>query len=91
MAKGARDYNTTVDPARVAALRAREDAVFDARIPQSKILLERAKRHMPQGVPMAWMAGLYRFHTVFIAGGDGRTSTMSTAIPISTSMSATSP
>ena len=71
MVNGRRDHTATADPARVAALRAREDAVFDARIPQSKILLERAKRHMPQGVPMAWMAGLYRFHTVFIAGGDG--------------------
>lgn len=67
----ARDRNAMINPQRLAAMRAREDAVFQACIPRSKVLLERGKRHMPQGVPMAWMAGLYRFHTIFIEGGAG--------------------
>jgi len=65
------ERNAVIDPRRVAAMRAREDAAFDARIPRSQALLERGRRHMPQGVPMAWMAGLYRFHTIFIAEGAG--------------------
>jgi len=65
------ERNAVIDPLRLTAMRAREDAAFDARIQQSKILLERGRRHMPQGVPMAWMAGLYRFHTIFIAEGAG--------------------
>jgi glutamate-1-semialdehyde aminotransferase len=60
-----------INPERLAAMRAREDAAFHARIPTSQALLERGKLHMPQGVPMAWMAGLYRFHTIFIADGAG--------------------
>jgi glutamate-1-semialdehyde aminotransferase len=70
MASAAQDGVTVVDRTKLMAMRAREDAIFHARIPRSKTLLERAKRHMPQGVPMAWMAGLYRFHTIFIAGGE---------------------
>jgi len=63
--------NAAINPGRLAAMRAREDAAFHVRIPKSQALLERGKRHMPQGVPMAWMAGLYRFHTIFIEGGAG--------------------
>jgi glutamate-1-semialdehyde aminotransferase len=69
MASGENERNAAVDRTKLSAMRAREDAVFHARIPRSKALLDRAKLHMPQGVPMAWMAGLYRFHTIFIADG----------------------
>jgi glutamate-1-semialdehyde aminotransferase len=70
MASAKSERNMGINRAKLVAMRAREDAVFRDRIPQSKTLLERAKQHMPQGVPMAWMAGLYRFPTIFIAGGE---------------------
>lgn len=70
MASSETGRNATVDRSKLAEMRMREDTVFYDRIPQSKVLLERAKRHMPQGVPMAWMAGLYRFHTIFIADSE---------------------
>lgn len=65
------DQEKLIDRARLARIRAREEANFVSRIPQSAVLLARAKQHMPQGVPMAWMAGLYRFPTIFIADGSG--------------------
>ena len=60
-----------VDPARVAALRAREDAAFRAARPRSLALLERARAHMPGGVPMGWMSALYAHLPIFAAAGDG--------------------
>jgi glutamate-1-semialdehyde aminotransferase len=63
--------NHQIDRQKLAALRAREEADFVRRIPRSAALLARAQQHMPQGVPMAWMANLYRFQTIFIAGGEG--------------------
>lgn len=62
-----------IDRTRLLQMRVREEAVFASRIPKSCSLLDRAQHHMPQGVPMAWMAGLYRFPTIFIEGGSGAT------------------
>jgi glutamate-1-semialdehyde aminotransferase len=47
---------TGIDPARVAALTARENEVFRHRHPRCGTLHERARASMPGGVPMSWMA-----------------------------------
>jgi glutamate-1-semialdehyde 2,1-aminomutase len=59
------------DPDRLHAVRAREDALFRSRIPRSLELAVRARRSMPNGVPMAWMAGLYRHPPLFVVDGSG--------------------
>lgn len=35
------------------------------------MLRERASRHLPNGVPMTWMAGLYRFPPIYVTHGEG--------------------
>ena len=60
-----------IDRDKLAQLRAREDAHFIARTPGSAALIERARAHMPNGVPMAWMAGLYRTPPIVAASGAG--------------------
>lgn len=60
-----------VDPGRIAQLTSREDAAFRAMRPRSLALVERAKRSMPGGVPMSWMASLHAHPPVFAAMGDG--------------------
>lgn len=45
-----------LDRARIAELHARELARFRADRPRSVAMIERARAHMPGGVPMAWMA-----------------------------------
>jgi glutamate-1-semialdehyde 2,1-aminomutase len=52
-------------------IRRREEAVMVRRVPQSASMLRRAHRSMPNGVPMAWMSGLYRFPPIFAQDGDG--------------------
>jgi glutamate-1-semialdehyde 2,1-aminomutase len=59
------------NPQRLHALRGREDALFHARIPRSLELSARARQRMPNGVPMAWMAGLYRHPPLFVVEGSG--------------------
>ena len=59
------------DPDRLHAVRTREDAMFRSRIPRSLELAARARRSMPNGVPMAWMAGLYRHPPLFVVEGSG--------------------
>src|SRR5229473_6379760 len=59
------------NPQRLQALREREDARFHARIPRSLELSARARQRMPNGVPMAWMAGLYRHPPLFVVEGSG--------------------
>lgn len=63
--------DTGIDPARVAALKAREEAAFRAARPRSMALLERARGAMPRGVPMSWMASLYAHPPIFAAEGEG--------------------
>ena len=62
---------STLSPARLAATRAREDAAFLARTPKSTALRLRAAAHLPNAVPMAWMAGLYRTPPIYCESGDG--------------------
>jgi glutamate-1-semialdehyde 2,1-aminomutase len=59
------------NPERLQALREREDEMFHARIPRSLELSARARQRMPNGVPMAWMAGLYRHPPLFVVEGSG--------------------
>jgi glutamate-1-semialdehyde 2,1-aminomutase len=61
----------TIDRRRLAAVRAREHEEFDRRTRRSAELGERARRSMPDGVPMAWMAGLYAHRPLFVADGEG--------------------
>jgi glutamate-1-semialdehyde aminotransferase len=49
----------------------REHANFLARIPKSRALRHRASGHMPNGVPMSWMAGLYPTPPLYAARGVG--------------------
>jgi len=66
-----RHVPTAIDPARLAAVRAREEARFAERTRRSADLTERARRHLPDGVPMAWMAGLYDHRPLYVAHGSG--------------------
>jgi glutamate-1-semialdehyde 2,1-aminomutase len=59
------------DRAALAHLRQREDAAFKARTQLSQAWLARARSSMPNGVPMAWMAGLFRHNPVVATGGEG--------------------
>lgn len=60
-----------IDRGRLSAIRSEEEKKFAARTQKSSVLREQAKRHMPNGVPMTWMAGLYRFPPIFITHGEG--------------------
>ena len=60
-----------IDPARVAELKAREDAAFVAARPRSLALWERARAVMPNGVPMAWLRTSYDHPPMFVAEGTG--------------------
>ena len=62
---------TAIDRDRLAAVRTREDDAFEARTRRSAELADRARRSMPDGVPMAWMAGLYDHRPLFVAHGAG--------------------
>ncbi len=64
-------YTTMIDRQRLAALRDEEDRAFLTRTPRSRALCERARAHMPLGVPMPWMAGLWRTPPIYIASGSG--------------------
>lgn len=52
-------------------VRERETGRFIARTRSSRALLERGRRSMPAGVPMSWMAGLYRHAPLFAVRGSG--------------------
>ena len=60
-----------IDPQRVTALEAAENARFAARRPRSLALLERAQESMPRGVPMSWMDDLYEHAPVWVTEGRG--------------------
>lgn len=61
----------TIDREAIWTLRAVEQGEFESRTRRSAELTERARRSMPDGVPMAWMAGLYGHRPLFVAHGDG--------------------
>jgi len=52
-------------------LRVDELAAFDARIPQSRKWLDECRTLMPNGVPVAWMAGFWRHSPVVVESGQG--------------------
>ena len=60
-----------VDRSKLTALRALETARFAERTPRSAALLARARASQPNGVPMAWMAGLYDHPPLFVTRGQG--------------------
>src|SRR5688500_1802586 len=62
---------TELDRDRLAAIRAREDAGFARRNRRTAEPAARARLSMPDGVPMAWMAGLYGHPPIFVARGAG--------------------
>jgi glutamate-1-semialdehyde aminotransferase len=62
---------TGIDPARVTAILAREDARFVAERPRSMAVIDRARRSMPRGVPMSWMDDLYEHPPIVVTDGSG--------------------
>jgi glutamate-1-semialdehyde aminotransferase len=64
-------YTAMIDRTRLAALRADEDRSFIERTAGSRAACQRAAAHMPLGVPMPWMAGLWRTPPIYIASGHG--------------------
>jgi glutamate-1-semialdehyde 2,1-aminomutase len=62
---------SAIDREAIWAIRAREQVEFDSRTRRSAELAARARRSMPDGVPMAWMTGLYGHRPVFVAHGGG--------------------
>ena len=66
-------YTAMISRPRLAALHASEDREFRRRTARSRLLHQKASAHMPRGVPMSWMAGLYRTPPIYIAGGHGAT------------------
>ena len=62
---------SSIDRERLAAVHARERDEFERRTPRSAELTARARQHLPDGVPMAWMAGLYGHRTIYVDHGEG--------------------
>jgi glutamate-1-semialdehyde aminotransferase len=60
-----------IEPARVEALRAREEARFARQHRACLALRERARRSMPHGVPMSWMVTYQEHPPLFVAEGHG--------------------
>ena len=56
---------------RIEALNQRELAVFRTRTSKSSALHERARRVMPAGAPMSWMAGYYAHPQIYATRGEG--------------------
>jgi glutamate-1-semialdehyde 2,1-aminomutase len=61
----------TVERARVRELKQREDERFVAEHPRSLALLERGRKVMPNGVPMAWQVSSYHHPPMWAAEGHG--------------------
>ncbi len=61
----------TVDQALVRELKDREDARFGREHPRALELLERGRRVMPNGVPMAWQVGSYHHPPPWAVEGHG--------------------
>ena len=59
-----------LDQARIAELHAREVARFWEARPRSRAMISRARKHMPNGTPMVWMA-FHDDHVAYIDRGEG--------------------
>ena len=55
-----------IEDKKIDELRRREERRFVDDRPRSMALLERARAHMPGGVPMAWMVSLYAHPPFFV-------------------------
>ncbi len=64
-------HGAGIDRRRVGELTDRELSRFRSERPRSAALLDRARRSMPLGIPMAWMASLHGHPPVYMARGDG--------------------
>ena len=64
-------HTVMIDRERLASLRVSEDQEFVRRTARSRALQARAAAHLPLGVPMSWMSGLYRTPPLYIAEGRG--------------------
>jgi glutamate-1-semialdehyde 2,1-aminomutase len=62
---------TGVSQEKVQALYQREQQRFSDDRPKSAALLIKSKQHMPNGVPCAWMDGLYFHQPIFAERGKG--------------------
>ena len=60
-----------INDERVAELKRREDEQFIALHPKSLAARDRARRVMPNGVPVTWMADLYDHPPPFVARAEG--------------------
>jgi glutamate-1-semialdehyde 2,1-aminomutase len=63
--------DSAYDPARLADIKRREDARFAESHPRSIELWERAKRSMPNGVPISWLRTSYDHPPLFVTEGRG--------------------
>jgi glutamate-1-semialdehyde 2,1-aminomutase len=63
--------NAEISHSRVAAIYQCELEAFEAAHPRSLAIGRRAARHMPRGVPMAWMASFYQHPAVIVESGAG--------------------
>jgi glutamate-1-semialdehyde 2,1-aminomutase len=59
------------DPKKLSEITAREVARFRAERPRSMELLNRGRRTMPDGVPMAWMSYFYPAGPIVVAQAEG--------------------
>jgi glutamate-1-semialdehyde 2,1-aminomutase len=64
-------YEPAYDTARLTDIKRREDARFVETHPRSIELWERAKRSMPNGVPMSWLRTSYDHPPLFVDEGSG--------------------
>jgi glutamate-1-semialdehyde aminotransferase len=60
-----------IDPARVEAIKKREDETFAAARPRSRRLWEQGRAVMPNGVPMSWLRTSYDHLPIFAAEASG--------------------
>ena len=60
-----------IDQNKIAAVLKTETDRFNATRPKSAELLNQAKNHMPNGMPCAWMDGLYFHEPLFVSHGKG--------------------
>ena len=60
---------STIDQNKLETVLSAETSRFNAIRPRSAELLSKAKNHMPNGVPCAWMDGLYFHEPLFVSHG----------------------
>ena len=65
----------SISPERLAELRERELRRFAELRPRGEALLAQARKSMPNGVPMTWMAALYEHPPIMVERGSGGTFT----------------